>query len=296
MTGLALTSNAQKWRKRGRLIRYKNNDVFVSVEGTGPTLLLIHGYPTCSYDWHRIWPLLTPHFRLVAVDLLGMGLSAKPKDFPYRIADHVDLQEWAIETLGLDRVSVVAHDLGVSVAQEMLARRKEGQNLTPIDSVVLINGGVFPEVYHARFILRLLSSPFGKLIGTRMSRDSFERSLYPLFGPEFKPSAALLDDLWALVCWNDGLQITHRISRFWKDRLEMRERLAAPVLERLVPMRFINGLLDPNSGRHMADRYRQLVPHSDIVGLETVGHWPQLEVPEVVAASLLIFFGSVLAM
>ena len=161
----------------------------------------------------------------------------------------------------------------------------------PIDSVIFINGGVFPEVYQARFILRLLSSSLGKLIGTRMSRDKFKQSLDPLFGPEFKPAEDLLNDLWGMVCLNDGLQVTHVISRFWKERLALRERLAAPVLECQVPMRFINGLLDPNSGRHMADRYRQLVPHSDIVGLETVGHWPQLEVPKIVAASILMSFG-----
>lgn len=291
MTDQTLTPNAQKWRNSGTLLRYKDQHVFAKTEGTGPALLFIHGYPTCSYDWNRVWPLLAPHFRLVAIDLLGMGLSNKPKDFAYRIADHADLQEWIITLLGLDRVILVAHDLGVSIAQEMLARRREGRNLAPIESVVLINGGVFPEIYQARFILRLLSSPIGKLIGTRMSRDKFEQSLDPLFGPEFKPSAELLDDLWTMLVWHDGLQVTHIISRFWKERLALRKRLAAPVMECQVPMRFINGLLDPNSGKHMADRYRQLVPYADIHGLETVGHWPQLEVPKVVATSILNFLG-----
>ena len=94
-----------------------------------------------------------------------------------------------------------------------------------------------------------------------------------------------------MVRWRDDLQVTHIVSRFWKERLALRERLAAPVLECQVPIRFINGLLDPNSGKHMADRYRQLVPYADIHGLATVGHWPQLEVPKVVASSILEFLG-----
>jgi pimeloyl-ACP methyl ester carboxylesterase len=43
-------------------------------------LLLIHGYPTASYDWHRLWPALAERFSLYALDMLGFGLSAKPRN------------------------------------------------------------------------------------------------------------------------------------------------------------------------------------------------------------------------
>ena len=53
-------------------------------------------------------------------------------------------------------------------------------------------------------------------------------------------------------------------------------------------MRFIDGPADPNSGRHMADCYRQLIPNPDVVMLDDgIGHWPQIEAPKAVLAALL---------
>lgn len=280
MTANNLTPGVSEWCREGTRLSYQGHEVFVRVAGAGPALLLIHGYPTASYDWHRVWAALSQRYTVVAVDMLGLGLSAKPADLDYRISGHADLHDWVMRTLGFPRFSLMAHDLGVSVAQEMLARRMQSRGLADIDAVVMLNGGLFPETYRPRFILRLLSSPLGGLIAPRMSRSAFERSLRPLFGADAPPDKTLLDDFWALVTHNEGLRVTHRVGRFWQERLTLRHRLVAPLLERTVPVRFINGLSDPNSGRHMADRYSELVPGADVVRLEGVGHWPQLEQPD----------------
>lgn len=289
MTGDNLTPGVREWCQHGTRLTYQGHAVFVRVAGSGPALLLIHGYPTASYDWHSVWAALSQRYTLVAIDMLGLGLSDKPATLNYCIGGHADLQEWVMRTLGFPRFSLMAHDLGVSVAQEMLARRMQNPGLADIDAVVMLNGGLFPETYRPRFILRLLSSPFGYLIARRMSRSAFERSMQPLFGMASLPDTALIDDFWALVTHNDGLRVTHRVGRFWQERLTLRHRLVAPLLERAVPVRFINGLSDPNSGRHMADRYSELVPGADVVRLEDVGHWPQLEQPDRVVQCALEF-------
>ncbi len=285
MISEGLTPGVREWLSQGKLMRYQEQDVFVRVQGSGPALLLIHGYPTASYDWHRIWPSLSQHYTVIAADMLGMGLSSKPADLTYSIHEHADLHEWLISAMGLERLCLMAHDLGVSVAQEMLARRMEGAPLAKIDAVVMLNGGLFPETYRPRFVLRLLSSPLGHVIASRMSRSALERSLAPLFGAAAPPHKTLLDDFWALVTYNDGLRVTHRVGRFWQERLALRDRLVAPLLHGTIPVRFINGLSDPNSGRHMADRYSELVPNPDLVRLDGVGHWPQLEQPDQVVLS-----------
>ena len=290
MTGnRTLTPGVREWLSEGKLIPYRSDKVFVRVAGSGPALLLIHGYPTASYDWHRIWVALSRHHTLFAVDMLGMGLSAKPADLAYSIREHADLHEWLISAMGLKRVSLMAHDLGVSVAQEMLARRMAGEPLAKIDAVVMLNGGLFPEAYRPRLILRILSSPLGSLMGALMSRPAFGRTIKALFGLNNQPGEALLDDFWALVTHNEGLRITHRVGRFWQERLALRDRLVEPLLQRAFPLLFINGTSDPNSGQHMVDRYRALVPGANVLCLEGVGHWPQLEQPEIVAAHALRF-------
>lgn len=289
MTGMGLTPGVQEWLSQGKFLSYRDNKVFVRIAGSGPALLLIHGYPTASYDWHRVWMALSKHYTLYAVDMLGMGLSAKPAGLAYSIHEHADLHEWLIRIMGLERVCLMAHDLGVSVTQEMLARRMASLRLAKIDAVVMLNGGIFPEAYRPRLILRILSSPLGPLIGSQMSRAAFGRTLSALFGLNNQPEEVLLDDLWALVTHNEGLRITHRVGRFWQERLALRDRLVEPVLKRAFPLLFINGTSDPNSGQHMVDRYRALVDGANVLCLPGVGHWPQLEQPEIVAAHTLRF-------
>lgn len=294
---MTLTPGVQAWRRGGGLVRWEPQDaapcaapldIFLRVGGTGPVVLLLHGYPTGSYDWHRLWPELHGQHQLVAPDMLGLGLSAKPARHAYGIADQADLHEWVLQTLGVQRVHLVAHDLGVSVAQEMLARRMEtgapAKALCAVASVTLLNGGVFPETYRPRPIQRVLASPLGGLIGPRVTRERFGQSILPLFSPAHPCTRERVDDFWSLVVHGGGLRVAHRVGRFWKDRLAVRDRLVAPLTAGRWPVQMVNGSADPNSGAHMAARFRELVPGARIAALDSVGHWPQLDVPRRVAA------------
>ena len=284
-----MTAALDAWQRQGRYIDWRGHRVFVAQAGRGPALLLIHGYPIGSYDWHAVWEALAKRFTVIAPDMLGLGFSDKPAGHAYSLQDHADLHDALIERLGLRRLSVMAHDLGVSVAQELLARQHADARRPRIESVVLLNGGLCPEAYQPRVIQRLLSSPLGPWIGPHIPRAAFDRSVRTLFGPKTPASAELLDDFWRLVTHNDGLRVVHRVGRFYVDRLALRDRLVEPLLRRTVPIRLINGAADPNSGRHMAERYRELVPGADIVSLEQVGHWPQIEAPQAVLAAALPF-------
>ncbi len=277
------------WFRQGTFFLWRSQRIFVADAGQGSAVLLIHGYPTASYDWHRVWRPLTSRFRVLAPDLLGLGFSDKPLEHTYRIADHADMIEDLLSHLGQRQVHVVAHDLGVSVAQELLARQLEGQTDCQIRSLVLLNGGLCPEAYRPRPVQRVLASPLGPWLGPRMPRWAVERSIRSLFAPGHPPSAKLLDDFWQLIRHNDGLQIAHATGQFWVDRLKHRDRLVEPLLSQVVPCRLINGSADPNSGDHMAQRYRVLLPQADIASLPGVGHWPQIEVPGVVTELLLDF-------
>jgi pimeloyl-ACP methyl ester carboxylesterase len=289
---VVLSSALAEWLRGGACHDYRGHQIFVQTAGTGPALLLIHGYPTSSYDWHAVWEPLCAHFTVIAPDMLGMGFSAKPAHYNYSIQDHADMHESLIKALGLRAVHVMAHDLGVSVAQELLARREQDATLPPIASLTLLNGGVCPEAYRPRPIQRLLASPLGSWIGPHVSKAAFDRAICSLFGQGMPPSRDLLNDFWSLVNYHDGRKVTHLVGRFWRERLGLRDRLLAPLLRSTVPVRFINGASDPNSGRHMMDSYRALSPDEDIVSLEGIGHWPQIEAPAAVALSFLGFVGA----
>jgi pimeloyl-ACP methyl ester carboxylesterase len=285
-----LSPSLIEWQRGGRWFDHRGHRIFVKQAGRGPVLLLIHGYPTGSFDWHSLWPALTERFTVIAPDMLGLGFSDKPACAAYRLQDHAEMHDALIASLGLRSVHVMAHDLGVSVAQAMLARREEDAGLPRLASMVLLNGGLCPEAYRPRLVQRLLASPIGSAIGPRIPRSAFTRSVSALFGPHTPPTPELISDFWALVSHNDGRSVTHAVSRFWRERLALRDRLVGPLLRGAVPLRLVNGAADPNSGRHMVERFRALCPDADIVSLEAIGHWPQLEAPAAVMRAALAFF------
>jgi pimeloyl-ACP methyl ester carboxylesterase len=268
----------QDWIKGGEMRRLAGHDVFVRTAVTAglPPLLLIHGYPTASYDWVRVWPRLAARNSLYALDLLGFGRSAKPRATRYPIALQADLCMALLEEFGVASPHVLAHDYGDTVAQELLAREREGR--LHIASMVFLNGGLFPETHRARPIQKLLATPvIGALLAGTMSYRKFEQAMLSIAGRQ-PPTREELQDLWVLVEHDGGRQALARLISYMEQRRQNRARWVGALVESSVPRRLICGAVDPVSGRHLAERYRQLVSEPDVVVLEDVGHYPQLEV------------------
>jgi pimeloyl-ACP methyl ester carboxylesterase len=277
------------WRARGRRHLHRGHPIFYVEEGSGPALLLIHGFPTASWDWSALWAGLTARFRVLAPDLIGFGFSARPPSYEYRLADQADLCAGLLAERGVHEADVLAHDYGDTVAQELLARSNEGAGTLALRSVCFLNGGLFPETHRPRLVQKLLIGPFGPLVGRLMTRSSFERSFRAVFGPRTRPTTEEMDAFWRLVSDDGGLRVMHRLIRYMTERRTHRERWVGALQRSRVPLRVIDGVLDPVSGAHMAARYRELVPEPDVVLLADVGHYPQVEAPEAVLAAFLAF-------
>lgn len=273
----------EDWQARGKRFQHAGHPVFYMDEGEGEALLLIHGFPTASWDWSMLWPDLTITFRCIAPDMMGFGFSAKPRDYPYSILDQADLHEGLLQSLGIERVHVLAHDYGDTVAQELLARFQDrkatGEAGPQLLSLCLLNGGLFPETHRARLVQKLLNTPLGPVLSRLMSRGSFEKSFAAVFGPDTQPSPAEMEGFWRLVSRDGGVSNMHKLIRYINERREHRSRWVGALQQAEIPIRLINGSLDPVSGRHMTERYRELVTDPDIVHLEHVGHYPQVEDP-----------------
>jgi pimeloyl-ACP methyl ester carboxylesterase len=275
MTG---SQRLQDWISGGGRRRLAGYEVFVrtAVAPGRPPLLLIHGYPTASYDWVRVWPRLAARHSLYALDLLGFGSSEKPRDCDYPIALQADLCMALLDDCGVTGVHVLAHDYGDTIAQELLAREREGR--LRLASMVFLNGGLFPETHRARPIQKLLANPLlGPLLAHVMGYAKFEATMLSIAGRE-PPTREELQDLWVLVERDGGRQALVRLINYMEQRRRNRSRWVGALVDSTVPRRLICGAVDPVSGRHLAERYRELVPYPDVVVLEGVGHYPQLEV------------------
>jgi hypothetical protein len=113
----------QQWQEGGQFLKafHKEQTIFFRDEGQGPALVLIHGFPTSSYDWSYIWKGLGG-YRRIAPDLIGFGFSDKPVDYHYSISDQANLIERLLDRLEIQEYHILAHDYGDTVAQELLAR------------------------------------------------------------------------------------------------------------------------------------------------------------------------------
>jgi len=287
-----------RWRAGGQYFDYLGFDIFYRAEGSGPYLLAIHGYPFNSWDWSLIWPAITQRFSVIAPDMIGMGFSDKPRAYGYSVGDHADMHEALLAHLGVEHAHILAHDLGDSVGQELLARSHFGEQSYGswrIDSVTWLNGGLFNEAYTPRAMQKIMSrTPLGDIMsplqGGALSRKLLEPTLNEMFGPDTKPSAAMMEQFHQILDYNDGKRVLHKVGRFLDDRVRHRNRWVRAMRETAVPMRLIDGPVDPNSGAHMAARYREVIPDADVVMLaDGIGHWPQLEAPDAVLAHFLEF-------
>jgi pimeloyl-ACP methyl ester carboxylesterase len=268
------------WRAAGEHLDWKGLRVFHRAEGRGEPLLLLHGFPTSSWDWRELWPSLAREHRLIALDYVGFGFSDKPARGPYSVFAYADQAEAVLLHHGVDAAHLLAHDLGDTVAQELLAR-SPGR----FRSACLLNGGIFPELHRPRPIQRLLASPVGPLISRAMDRKRFERSFRQVFGVQ--PTAEELDGFWE--CVRDGTRIYHLLIGYMRERRENRERWVSALLDERVPLAFVDGLVDPVSGAHVVHRLRALRPSARITELPGIGHYPQTEAPASVLEAYAVF-------
>ncbi|MEM9169631.1 MAG: alpha/beta hydrolase [Pseudomonadota bacterium] len=254
-----------------------------------PLLLLIHGYPTSSWDWTALWPALKGRFRLAALDMLGFGLSAKPRKHVYEIAQQADLQEALLEHLGEGAAHILAHDYGVTVAQELLARENEGALSFAIRSVCFLNGGLFPEAHRPRPLQKLAASPLGPLVGLLMTKARFSDAFAEVFGPDAPPSAEELDGHWRLITEGGGKAVMHKLLRYMVERRANRARWVGALSATRAPLHLISGAADPVSGRSVYDAFPEHAPDAGAVSLDGVGHYPHTEAPAAVAEAFFAF-------
>lgn len=292
-----MTQELSNWKSKGNYFSFMGYKIFYIKEGIGPVLTIFHGYPYNSFDFEKVWSELIKKFTVIAPDMLGMGFSDKPEKHDYSFGEMADLYTALFSELKITETHILTHDLGNSVVQELLARNEETKNLFKIKSIAFLNGGLFTDVYKPRLIQILLSKspkPIGKILSRLMSKNSVSKATSEVFGVNTKPSEELLHNFWDILNYNNGKSIAYLIGRliFAKDKYQ--QRWITAMQQTRIPMCFINGPADPNSGIHMAVRYKQLIPNANIKLLdEKIGHWPQIEASQQVMNSYNSFLAEV---
>lgn len=283
-----LSERIRAWEREGSYEEIGGRRIYVhSGEGGDPLLLLLHGFPSSSFDFRGLLPLLGERAHLT-LDFLGFGLSDKPRGADYGLRVQADLVEEVHRRRFREREAfIVAHDMGTSVATELLARDIEGSGSLRIRGVVLFNGSIVVERASLTPAQKLLRSPLGPLAARLTNRPFFRQQFGSLFSPGHPLSDEEADDQWELIRHNGGRAIGHQTIGYIGERIRFAERWHGAVRDWPGDLRLVWGMLDPVATPAVLDALRELRPAAPVTELADLGHYPQLEDPRRIADPVL---------
>jgi pimeloyl-ACP methyl ester carboxylesterase len=274
----------ERWRDEGELREIAGRRIFVrQFAGDGPPLLLLHGFPSSSYDWRQLVAHLPGGRAVLAFDFLGFGFSDKPRRHEYSLFEQADLTEELVRGWTDGPVQLVAHDMGTSVATELLARDIEGRLRFELASVLLFNGSMIVERATLTSGQRLLRSPLGPLFAQLSTKRVFSQQFAGLFSPSHPLEPDELDDQWALWTRAGGQRNAHRLIGYVDERIRFADRWHGALRDWPGDLAFAWGMLDPVATPNVLAGLRELRPHAPVTELPDLGHYPQIEEPGVIA-------------
>ncbi len=273
----------EDWKARGYFVDAEHGEVFVvdapAVHEAGlDPILIIHGFPSCSYDWGGCLPTLSAHRRVVLMDLPGFGLSVKP-DIRYSIRIYADAVEAVVAAAGLTSVALVTHDMGDTVGGELLARDLEGALPFAVTERVLTNGSIYIDMAQLTSGQQFLLAADDAMLAAGWGGDGsgLQASLAAICSPEHQPSTEDLAALWAFMSYNEGERLLARTIRYIEDRRAEEARFTGAIEQHPSPLGIVWGALDPIAVYPMTDKLLAARPDARRITLEDVGHFPMLE-------------------
>ncbi|TYB57718.1 alpha/beta fold hydrolase [Microbispora tritici] len=266
--------HAQTETTESSTLSLDDGDIHVCQDGPrdAPALLLIHGSASSARSWDSLVPLLTGSHRVIRIDLLGHGRSAKPAGPSYATPDQGRRAGVALDRLGVERAIVVGHSSGGAVATALAERRPD-----LVIALVLINTGPGMAAFIASESAVIAPSqwpPADEQI-RRFASTGFSRAGYQI--PQ-----ELLDEVRMMTYHT--LTATMAGTRAYLEEQALPERLTAlgkPLLGSFGE--------DDRRGRSSSAADYRTVPGAKVELLPGLGHSPILEDPARTAGPLLAF-------
>lgn len=285
----------KNWKHRGDYIScgpFKHK-VFVIDHGltsapADKTLLLLHGFPESSYSYHAIIDGMMDVFdRIVMFDMIGYGFSDKPTDnYTYSLFEQADTACQVWNQLGLTGGHLLAHDMGDSVATELLARVEN--ELMPawfsdgFLSLTFTNGSMVLDLAQLRVTQKILLSPFGHILKNATTFKLFQQQVKSAHG-NAKLSTRDIHILWASNQLLNGHQKTYLTIKYLNDRKRFEKTRWLPALSQTsLPIHICWGAADAVANVKMAYYLKEKIcPQAQLTIMDGLGHFCQLASPDV---------------
>ena len=283
---------AEEWYRSGNYFEWTsttpNNEgrrvnVFYRTFGNraNPSLVLLHGYPTSSFDFREMIPFLEDDYFVAVLDFPGFGFSDKPQDgYSYMLEDDANLVDHFVrEVVGLSRFHLLTHDRGGSVGFAFLGNYlARNDNSYEVTYHFISNGGLFLPLanlsqgqYDTQHAVR----------GPELNRRQQARPRVT----EGSPQQVAYADIQA---FNDGIGARLYVGKYLLERAVNEYRWLDVLRESPIPTALIWGLRDtvnpPRIGNHIWYNYLdKRAVESSYWLLPTANHYPQRDEPEEMA-------------
>lgn len=278
------------WEGSGRYVEVPGHRLFVVEQGSGPVLVLVHGFPTSSYDYRGLMQRLAPHFRCIAFDFPGYGLSDKPVAYSYSLFQQADAMEALLRTLGIARARVVCHDMGTSVLCELLARSEEGRLGFELEHVTFTNGSMLQWLADITPFQKLLASNETLDQGIELCARIPDVMVAGLRGITRRKDAITADDeivIRELLVHEDGHLRLPALAGYMRERYVNKQRWIGALTRNAQRASIAWATEDPIANLAMGRALHALLPGAPYVELDGVGHFVIFEDPERVAEVVL---------
>ena len=267
------------WGGRGRRVAIpEGHALFAVQEGGGPDVVLVHGFPSTGHDYAAVIRRLAGSFRVTTFDQLGFGLSDKPTEASYSLLDQGRRAGELVRALGVEHAWVVGHDMGLTVAVEMLCRHEAGELGFRMDGLVLCNGSHLVELANITPLQKDLMTDDGAAgFAATYDPENFATMLRFVWADASRTPDV---DIRAIAWWlRDSLPVIGKIARYNIERTRFADRWR-PILGRTqVPIRVVWGDRDPIAVLEIGRRLAEM-SGAPLTVLDGVGHYPQMEDPE----------------
>lgn len=248
-------------------------------------LLVVHGYPTSSFDYAPLLPAMAEHRRVVLIDLLGYGLSEKP-DTAYTMAGQADVVVALTERLGLGRLALLTHDMGDTVGGELLARTSEGRWPVEVTRRMVTNGSIYIEMAQLSDGQLLLLSLPDAVIPEELAPPA--ATIAAGLAATLAPAHSDIDmgPHAELVAHDGGNRMLARTIRYIEERRANERRFTGAIESHPSPLHIVWGPEDPIAVASMVPTLLQARPDAASEWIDGAGHYPQIEAPDAFLGAL----------
>ena len=271
------------WKNRGSLVPVYNKNIFTIDTGGEHEncIVILHGYLSSSYDYHKVLPELSKNNRVILFDLIGFGLSDKLENKYFTIIDQTDhvLELWNI--LGLNNFTLIAHDYGNLITQEILARKNHSTTNIEIKNILFCNGAV--PVNHTNYLdlhKFYKDEDSKKMVSMLTSFGIYKKIMREFFYDENKITEEELYEMWTLLEYNNGREIINFIYNYVRERKIFWNRWIIALKETTVPIDLIWGKEQQVTEDCITNLKVAKNTTYNVYWIEKSGHFPMLESPK----------------